>query len=83
MLDQVIEQHKDSKYFHIGFDEVYYKFEHANCSDNSFINKFMRHLINVATHVRKRLPTTKVIIWDDMLQSFDISAMKRFVILDN
>ena len=32
MLDQVIAQHQDSPFFHIGCDEVYYKLMHHSCS---------------------------------------------------
>ena len=40
MLDQVIKQHSDAPYFHIGCDEVYYKLMHPNCSDSVFKNDF-------------------------------------------
>lgn len=36
MLDQVINQHKDVPYFHIGCDEVYYKLTHPSCANTSF-----------------------------------------------
>lgn len=40
MLDQVIKQHPDAPYFHIGCDEVYYKLMHPNCSNSPFRNDF-------------------------------------------
>ena len=40
MLNQVIEQHNDSPYFHIGCDEVYYKLLHPRCSTAQKENNF-------------------------------------------
>jgi hypothetical protein len=45
MLDQVIKQHDDVPYFHIGCDEVYYKLLHPKCREvgkTDFTNVFMR-----------------------------------------
>ena len=40
MLDQVINEHIDSPYFHIGCDEVYFKLQHPKCSEAHFENNF-------------------------------------------
>lgn len=40
MLDQVINEHEDSPYFHIGCDEVYSKLMHPNCANTTFNNDF-------------------------------------------
>jgi hypothetical protein len=83
MLDQVIGQHPDAPYFHVGLDEVYYKLVHANCSQTAFqgdfTKAFLSHVTRVAGHVRKRLPKAKVLIWDDMLHSMDETTMETFV----
>jgi hypothetical protein len=45
MLDQVIKQHSDAPYFHIGFDEVYYKLEHPKCQETgnkNFTTTYLR-----------------------------------------
>ena len=46
MIDQVIAQHQDAPYFHIGCDEVYYKLMHPNCStfreNGDFTKAFMK-----------------------------------------
>lgn len=82
MLDQVIDQHKDSLYFHIGLDEVYYKLMHPNCSEtlfnNDFTKAFLSHLTKVAAHVREKLPKAKILIWDDMLHNMDENTMEEF-----
>jgi hypothetical protein len=83
MIDQVIAQHHDAKYFHIGLDEVYYKLTHPNCSFQSyksdFTEAFMVHLIRVAKHVRQKLPNSNIIIWDDMLQGMDETIIEKYV----
>ena len=42
MLDQVIQQHQDSPYIHIGCDEVYYKLTNPSCSNNPNRNDFTK-----------------------------------------
>lgn len=82
MLDQVIDQHKESKYFHVGLDEVYYKLQHPNCSQTpfqgDFTKAFLSHLTRVAEHVRKRLPHATILIWDDMLHNMDEQIMEQY-----
>ena len=84
MLDQVIAQHQDVRFFHIGLDEVYYKLLHPNCSstqfNNDFTEAFMSHLTRVASHVRQKLPKAKILIWDDMLQGMDEFTIEKYVI---
>lgn len=82
MLDQVIEQHRESCYFHIGLDEVYYKLMHPNCSQSEFGGDFTKafwaHTIKIATHVRERLPKAKILIWDDMLHNMEESTIELY-----
>lgn len=82
MLDQVIEQHQDSLYFHVGLDEVYYKLMHANCTQapfqGDFTKAFLSHLTRVAEHVRTKLPKAKILIWDDMLHNMEESVMEQY-----
>jgi hypothetical protein len=42
MLDQVIKQFPDVPYFHIGFDEVYYKPQHPSCAKFPYRSDFTR-----------------------------------------
>ena len=90
MLDQVIAAHPASPYFHIGMDEVYDKLEHPSCHQaypdlksrsRSYVfeRAFLEHVVRVATHVRKRLPQAKVIIWDDMLRKIAGPTLQEFV----
>ncbi len=83
MLDQVIVQHPDVPYFHVGLDEVYYKLLHPNCSNTQFngdfTKAFLSHLTRIASHVKEKLPKTKILIWDDMLHSMDEITMQTYV----
>lgn len=81
MLDQVIEQHQDSMYFHVGLDEVYYKLMHPNCTHlqpDGFTKAFLNHLTRVAEHIRMKIPKAKILIWDDMLHNMDETTMEEF-----
>lgn len=42
MLDQVIAQHQDAPFFHIGCDEVYYKLMHPSCATKADQGDFTR-----------------------------------------
>lgn len=85
MIDQVVAQHNDSLYFHIGFDEVYFQLTNSNCRDiinrynGDFKIAFMEHLKLVAAHVNRKLPNATVIIWDDMLRHMRLKFLKNYV----
>ena len=83
MLDQVIAQHQDARFFHVGLDEVYYKLLHPNCTfspfKHDFAEAFMNHLIRVASHVQLKLPKAKILIWDDMLHGMDELTIQKYV----
>ena len=46
MLDQVINQYPDVPYFHIGFDEVYYKPQNPSCAKPEFRSDFPRFFMS-------------------------------------
>lgn len=81
LLDQVIKQHNDVPYFHIGCDEVYYKLTHQKCREkgkNDFTTAYLEHLVQIATYVRKQLPNAKIMFWDDMLQGMNEDSLTKF-----
>ena len=40
MLDQVMKEHEDAPYVHIGCDEVYYKLVHPKCINQTYYHDF-------------------------------------------
>lgn len=67
--------HKNSKFIHIGCDEVYNLRSCSLCTAASDFRDelFLKHVIDVATYVRSkgRIP----LIWDDMLRSVSIRKL--------
>ncbi|XP_049668644.1 hexosaminidase D isoform X1 [Accipiter gentilis] len=74
MIDQVMAQHEDLKWFHIGCDEVYYLGEGEESKQwlqqqgNTPEKLCLAHIKAVASCVVSSYPTVTPIVWDDMLR---------------
>ena len=69
MIDQVMAVHRNSRYLHIGCDEVFSLGQCGECAelDTSTTRLFVEHVKFVAEYVRERYNVTPI-IWDDMLR---------------
>ncbi|XP_077022411.1 hexosaminidase D isoform X2 [Tamandua tetradactyla] len=74
LLGQVMEQHKGARWLHIGCDEVYYLGEGEASrrwlqrEQGSKSQLCLAHVRAVAAHLLARHPTTRPLLWDDMLR---------------
>ncbi|KAF6269329.1 hexosaminidase D [Rhinolophus ferrumequinum] len=74
MIDQVMELHPGARWLHVGCDEVYYLGEGEASrqwlqqEQNTKARLCLSHVKAVASHVLARHPTTKPLVWDDMLR---------------
>ncbi|XP_046409312.1 hexosaminidase D [Neodiprion pinetum] len=81
MLDQVIGAHPNIKHFHIGADEVYQLAECSRCFEVLERNKwdkqqlFLSHVVRVATYIKKKYPTVKVLMWDDEFRDISVQEI--------
>ncbi|XP_067010498.2 hexosaminidase D [Anabrus simplex] len=70
LVRQIMALHKDTRYLHIGCDEVYHLAACGRCTsrhlDPSAI--FTDHVTRVATHVRETYPGVTPLVWDDMFR---------------
>ena len=75
IVDQVMAVHKDSKYLHIGCDEVFHLGECSQCLGKASTSLFINHVTRVAQYVRHAYKVTPI-IWDDMLRNFIVEEME-------
>ncbi|XP_004639513.1 hexosaminidase D isoform X2 [Octodon degus] len=74
MIDQVLGLHKGARWLHIGCDEVYYLGEGEASKQwlqqeqNNQAKLCLSHIRAVASYVLSQHPSTKPLVWDDMLR---------------
>ncbi|XP_030840257.1 hexosaminidase D-like [Strongylocentrotus purpuratus] len=83
MIDQVMTQHPNLKYFHIGADEVWMKKRCARCCErirDSFhgepVGLFVSHAKAVLLYLKETYPHVRAIMWDDMLRNAKYDFIK-------
>ncbi|XP_023677937.1 hexosaminidase D [Paramormyrops kingsleyae] len=82
MVMQVLNQHPDSRWFHIGADEVYGLGEsqdsknwlHAN--EGNVGKMFLNHVTAVAGSVLEKRPNISLLMWDDMMRMISVADLK-------
>ncbi|CAH0555280.1 unnamed protein product [Brassicogethes aeneus] len=83
MIVQVVEAHPDSKFIHIGSDEVYYlgmcdKCKNVMASENLSKNMlFIKHVKSVIKIIKSRFPDLRVLMWDDEFRSATKEELKK------
>ncbi|KAK6187956.1 hypothetical protein SNE40_005872 [Patella caerulea] len=83
MIDQVMAAHPDTKWLHIGCDEVYHMGLCEDCkrimADEKLVVEqiFFSHVNSVASYVRQKYPGITPIIWDDMLRLSELPLLKE------
>lgn len=77
-----MEMHNESKYLHIGCDEVFQMGECSKCRLQSRENLFLGHVSKVATIVKTLYKNVIPIIWDDMLRHLALSNLEQYHIGD-
>ncbi|XP_013146743.1 PREDICTED: hexosaminidase D-like isoform X2 [Papilio polytes] len=84
MLQQALDAQPDSKYIHIGADEVWHCGECAQCrlaagaSAGGAAALYLRHIQNVALLLKKKKPDLIVLMWEDMLRSMTADVLKSY-----
>ena len=77
LINQVMHLHTNSRYLHIGCDEVFHMGECEICRQNTRDNIFLKHVSTVAKYVKNKFGA-QVLIWDDMLRHVSDVAMRDF-----
>ncbi|XP_061080210.1 beta-N-acetylhexosaminidase isoform X1 [Conger conger] len=83
MVIQVMDQHPDSPWLHIGADEVFGLGESQD-SKNWLNNNvgdvgkmFLNHVVAVARFIVERRPGIHLLMWDDMMRQISASTLKE------
>ncbi|KAI1883935.1 hypothetical protein AGOR_G00221200 [Albula goreensis] len=82
MLEQVLEQHPDSAWLHIGADEVFGLGESQDSKNWLQSNKgdkgkmYLDHVTTVASIIREKRPGIQLLMWDDMLRQINSNTLK-------
>lgn len=85
MVDQVLALHPNSKYLHVGCDEVYHYAECEDCMDSMSRHKwdredlFLNYVKEVAKYVKQE-HGVQPLIWDDMLRTIPERAIRNSAI---
>ncbi|KAH9423131.1 Hydrolase [Dermatophagoides pteronyssinus] len=77
MIDQIMIAHPDSKWLHIGCDEVYQIGICDLCKHKDRDELFLNHVKRIATYVKEKYNVTSI-IWDDMLRQFSPDFVKSY-----
>jgi len=83
LLDQVIKYHPDSKWIHLGGDEIWNLATCTECVRSGMTNSnlFLHHLKPLFQYISesktKDDTSRKSIIWDDMLREWDVEELKQ------
>ncbi|XP_039290937.1 hexosaminidase D isoform X2 [Nilaparvata lugens] len=80
MIDQILTLIPDTKFIHIGADEVWHMRICKKCSPITKERLFLTHVMKVLKHLQSHHPNVKPIMWDDMLRPININTLKEFEI---
>ncbi|KAG7459442.1 hypothetical protein MATL_G00210820 [Megalops atlanticus] len=83
MVTQVLEQHPDSSWFHMGADEVFGLGEsqdsknwlHSNNGDKG--RMYLNHVTAVARFIKEKRPAVGLLMWDDMMRQIGVDVLKE------
>lgn len=85
--NMILDRHDDNfrnipklTHIHIGCDEVYQLGECPRCREKIHDQLFLDHVYNVASFIKKKWPTLKVIIWDDQIRQISLEFLKNSAI---
>lgn len=83
MISEIIEAHPNSKFIHIGADEVYYLGYCDRCANlmskyNLSKNMlFLEHIKSITNGILKKYPQMNILMWDDEFRSFNLRDLKN------
>ncbi|KAF8791839.1 Hexosaminidase D like protein [Argiope bruennichi] len=82
IVAQILDCHKNSKYIHIGGDEVWHLGQCNRCKEKMEAQKwkkehlFLDHVTRIVRRIREINQDIGIIIWDDMMRDIDVSILK-------
>ncbi|XP_054711416.1 hexosaminidase D-like [Uloborus diversus] len=81
MINQIIDSHPNSKYIHVGGDEVWHLGQCTHCKEKMKLQSwgkehlFLDHMCRILKNIRKRCPDIGIIMWDDMMRDIDVNIL--------
>eukprot|EP00795_Rhopilema_esculentum_P017789 gene17789-9467_t len=81
LIDQIMAEHEDLKYLHIGGDEVFCFCQCKACVEAcKTISKerlYTNHMISIINYISTKWPALQILIWDDMFREFSICELEE------
>lgn len=79
LIDQVMALHPDTKYFHIGGDEVYELAKCAKCKKRSISREeiYIHHITAVYQFIKSKRPNINILFWEDMIREWSAAKMQK------
>uniref|UniRef100_A0A1B6CXU7 beta-N-acetylhexosaminidase n=1 Tax=Clastoptera arizonana TaxID=38151 RepID=A0A1B6CXU7_9HEMI len=81
MIDDVVSMHPNSKYLHIGCDEVYYLGDCYSCVQKMVKEKltkqqlFLNHVTMLSRYIKEKYPYLTTLTWDDEFRKFSLQEL--------
>ncbi|XP_046959942.1 hexosaminidase D-like [Vanessa cardui] len=89
MVRQALDVQPDARYIHIGADEVWHIAACDECKKRAIMSEygvaslFLEHICEIVAFVKKHAPVRVIVLmWDDMLRSINVEALKHYKIGD-
>ncbi|XP_070580732.1 hexosaminidase D-like [Ptychodera flava] len=85
LIDQIMENHPNLRYLHIGADEVMFLGKCRACQQRleselhgNMEKLFLSHVVKVLHYIHETYPNVQPIMWDDMLRHVSATQMKAY-----
>ncbi|KAI5710617.1 hypothetical protein M8J75_010184 [Diaphorina citri] len=81
MIGRVLDFHRDTKYFHIGFRGPFPQDECPRecCGGKHLYDVIIDHLVTIVRHFNQLYPQVKLLMWDDLFRCVPTSRIKQLM----
>eukprot|EP00112_Aurelia_sp_Birch-Aquarium-sp1_P019757 Seg495.12 transcript_id=Seg495.12/GoldUCD/mRNA.D3Y31 product="Hexosaminidase D" protein_id=Seg495.12/GoldUCD/D3Y31 len=81
LIEQIVTEHDDLKYLHIGGDEVFCFCQCKSCTEAcktmSKEKLYLTHMVKLMNYINCKWPTLRLLLWDDMFREFSTCDLEE------